>query len=118
LFPRITSLRGNTCAQLLCTTDGYYKVYTTKLKYDEGSKLNQICSSVGIPARIFTDNAGEETGGEWETVRREHIIPQRYTEPHTPWQNKAELEIGKEKVHYCRIVHHAQAPEALWDSWL
>jgi hypothetical protein len=47
LFPRITSLRGNTCAQLLCTSDGYSKVYTMKLKSDEGSKLNELCSIVG-----------------------------------------------------------------------
>jgi hypothetical protein len=86
-----------------------------KIKSDAGSNLNALCSSIGITARLFTDNAGEETGGEWETVRRKYLIPQRYTEPHTPWQNKAELEIGKEKAHYCRIMHRAQAPEALWD---
>jgi hypothetical protein len=115
LFPRITSLRGNTCAQLFCTADRYAKFYPMKLKSDAGSKLNEVCSSVPIPARLFTDNVGEETGGEWETVRRKHLIPQRYTEPHTPWQNKAELEIGEEKAHYHRIMHHVQAPEALRD---
>jgi hypothetical protein len=48
-------------------------------------------------------------------VRHKHLIPQRYTEPHAPWQNKAELDIGEEKAHYRRIMHRAQAPEALWD---
>jgi hypothetical protein len=86
-----------------------------KLKSEAGSKLNELCSNVGIPSRLFTDNAGEETGGEWETVRHKHLIPQGYTEPHTPWQNKTELEIGEEKAHYCHIMHRAQAPEALWD---
>jgi hypothetical protein len=86
-----------------------------KLKSEAGSKLNKLCSNVGIPLRLFTDNAGEETDGEWETVRRKHLIPQGYTEPHTPWQNKAELEIGAEKSHYHCIMHRAQAPEALWD---
>jgi hypothetical protein len=86
-----------------------------KLKSEAGSKLNELCSNVGIPSRLFTDNAGEETGVEWETVRRKHVIHQGYTEPHTPWQNKAELDIGEEKAHYRRIMHHAQAPEALWD---
>jgi hypothetical protein len=49
-------------------------------------------------------------------VQCKHLIPQRYTEPHTPWQNKVELEIGEEKYH-CRrrIMYHGQAPEALWD---
>jgi hypothetical protein len=114
-IPRVTSLRGNTCAQLFCTSDGYAKVYPMKLKSEAGSKLNELCSDVGIPSRLFTDNAGEETGKEWETVRRKHLIPQGYTEPHTHWQNKAELEIGEEKAHYRCIMHRAQAPEALWD---
>jgi hypothetical protein len=115
LFPRVTSLRGNTCAQLLCTADGYAKVYPMNLKSEAGSKLNELCSNVGIPSRLFMDNAGEETGGEWETVRHKHLIPQGYTEPHNPWQNKAELEIGEEKAHYRRIMYRAQAPEALRD---
>jgi hypothetical protein len=115
LFPRVTSLRGNTCAQLLCTSDEYAKVYPMKLKSEAGSKMNELCSNVGIPSRLFTDNSGEETGGEWETVCRKHLIPQGYTEPHTPWQNKAEIEIGEEKAHYLRIVHRAQDPEAPWD---
>jgi hypothetical protein len=70
---------------------------------------------VGIPLRLFTDNAGDEAGGEWETLRRKHFITQGYTEPHTPWKNKAEIVIGEEKSHYRRIMHRDQAPEALWD---
>jgi hypothetical protein len=64
-FPRVTCLRGNTCAQLLCSSDGYAKVYPMELKSEAGSKLNELCSNVGIPSRLFTDNDGEETGGEW-----------------------------------------------------
>jgi hypothetical protein len=115
LFPRVTYLRGNTCAQLFCTSDIYAKFYPMKLKSEVGCKLNELCSNVGIPSRLFTDNAGEETGGEWETVRRKHVTPQWYTEPHTPWQKNAELEIGEEKAHYRRIIDRGQAPEALWD---
>jgi hypothetical protein len=115
LFPRVTSLHGNTCAQLFCTSYGYAKVYPMKLKSEAGSKLNELCSNVGIPPRIFTDNAGEGTGGEWETVRHKHLIPQGYTEPHTPSQNKAEFDIGEEKAHYRRIMHCTQDPDALWD---
>jgi hypothetical protein len=115
LFPRVISLRGNTCAQILCTSDGYAKFHLMKLKSKAGSNLNELCSNVGILSRLFTDNADEETGGEWETVRRKIFIPQGYTEPHTPWQNKAELEIGEKKVHNRRIKHRAQDPEALWD---
>jgi hypothetical protein len=84
-----------------------------KLKSEAGSKLNELCSNVGIPSRLFTDNAGKETGGEWKNVHRKHLIPQGYTENHTPWHNKAELEIGEERAHCRRIMHRAQAPEDL-----
>jgi hypothetical protein len=109
LFPRITSLRRNTCVQVLCTSDGYAKVYTMKLKSDEGSKLNELCSIVGFPSRLFTDNAGEGTGGEWETVRRKNLIPQRYTEPHIPWQTRWSLKLAKKKptiAESCTILRH------------
>jgi hypothetical protein len=66
-----------------------------KLKPEAGSKLTELCSNVGIPSRLFTDNDGEENAGEWEAVRRKHLIPQGYTEPHTPWRNKAELDTGE-----------------------
>jgi hypothetical protein len=46
-----------------------------KLKSVAGSNINEICSSVGIHGMLFNDNAGEETGGEWESVRRKHLIP-------------------------------------------
>jgi hypothetical protein len=36
-------------------------------------------------------------------------------EPHTHWQNKAELEKGEEKAYYLCIMHRAQAPESLWN---
>jgi hypothetical protein len=42
LFPRVTSLHGNTCAQL-CTSDGYAKAYPMKLKSEACSKLNELC---------------------------------------------------------------------------
>jgi hypothetical protein len=86
-----------------------------KLKSDAGSNINELCSSVGVPIILFTGNSSEETDGEGETVRRKHLIPQGYIEPHTPWQNKAGLEIGEEKAHYRGIMHRSQAPEALWD---
>jgi hypothetical protein len=74
-----------------------------KLKSEAGSKLNDLCSNMGIPSILFTDNTGEETGGEWEHVRHTHLITQGYTEPHKPWKKKAEIEIGEEKAHHRSI---------------
>jgi hypothetical protein len=86
-----------------------------KIKSEARSNMNELCSNVGIPSKLFMDNVREEIGGEWETAHRKHLILQGYTEPHTHWQNKADLEIGEKKAYFRRIIHRAQAPEALWD---
>jgi transposase len=40
---------------------------------------------------------------------------QLFTEPYSPWQNKAEREIRDLKKHHCRTMHMSKAPERLWD---
>ncbi len=77
--------------------------------------LDLFCSTVGIPNPIITDNAGEETGDLWDTVRKKHLFQRRLTEPYSPWQNKAEREIQELKKHYRRIMHRARCPEVFWD---
>jgi hypothetical protein len=63
-----------------------------KLKSEAGSKLNELFSNVRIPSRLFLDNAGEETSGEWDTVHCKHVIlliPQvrlAHNYPISPWE--------------------------------
>jgi hypothetical protein len=85
---------------------------TKGLAYD---KFDLYCSTVGIPNPIITDGAGEETGGLWDKVRKKHLTQQCTTEPHSPWQNKAEREIQELKKHYRRIMHRSKCPESFWD---
>jgi hypothetical protein len=86
-------------------------------KADCGDKLNDVIREYGIPEYgLHTDNAGEESGAftEWERVRKTHLIPQTFIEPHSPWMNRAEGEIGRFKTHYRRIMNRWQCPETLW----
>ena len=69
-------------------------------KSEGNDKLDLYCSTIGIPKAIITDNAGEETGLDWEQVRKKHLIQQRLTEPYSPWQNKAEREIQELKKNH------------------
>ena len=72
---------------------------------------------VGVPELgIHTDNAGEESGAftEWERVRKYHLIPNTFVEPHSPWMNRAEGEIGRFKTHYRRLMNRRRCPEMLW----
>jgi hypothetical protein len=59
-------------------------------KGDAHSALYQFICEVGIPKELFSDGAKEETCGEWEQIVKEYHIGTRTTEPHSPWQNRAE----------------------------
>jgi len=113
-FGPCKSTRGFECAQVFVTDQHYTKIYPMKSKSEAFTALNSFCHNVGIPNPLVTDNAGEETFGDWEEVRKKFLMEQRYTEPHSPWQNKAELEIWELRKHYRRIMHKKRVPEVLW----
>ena len=114
LFSDTKSIRGNTCAQIFVTDKEYSTIYPLKSKSEAFVALNEFCHNIGLPNPIITDNAGEETDGEWERVRKKYLLTQRTTEPYSPWQNKAESEIRELKKHFRRIMHRSKTPEALW----
>ncbi|MGH7955268.1 MAG: hypothetical protein ACREOZ_04835, partial [Gloeomargaritales cyanobacterium] len=89
-----------------------------KLKSEAGDKLNEFIKDVGIPELLVTDNAGEETGAEWERIRKNYLVKQKWTEPYSPWQNKTEREIQNLKKQFRRIMNRVKAPETLWDFGL
>ena len=41
-------------------------------------------------------------------------MDQRTTEPHSPWQNKAEAAIRELKKNFRHIMNRTRAPEVLW----
>ena len=114
-FNDTTSVRGNNCALLFVTDDGHCRIYPLPSKGQAFDKLDLYCSTVGIPLFLVSDNVGEETGSDWERVRKKSLFQQRTTEPHSPWQNRAEREIQELKRHFRRIMHRAKCPEQFWD---
>ena len=46
---------------------------------------------------------------------KKYLFQQRTTEPHSPWQNRAEREIQELKQHFRRIMHRSRCPEQFWD---
>mmetsp|Transcript_5420 Transcript_5420/g.7995 ORF Transcript_5420/g.7995 Transcript_5420/m.7995 type:complete len:667 (+) Transcript_5420:1119-3119(+) len=119
LFSNVVSKpRNSTCAQLFCTSKKYLSLYPMKTKAEAGEQLNRFVTTTGIPLGILTDGAKEENLGRWNEVRKKFLLTQRDTEPHSPWQNKAEGEIGATKNHYRRIMDRKRVPEQLWDFGL
>ncbi|MGH7974081.1 MAG: hypothetical protein ACREBR_01045, partial [bacterium] len=118
MFSDVKSLRGNLRAQVFVTAEDFNKVYPMKLKSEAGDKLNEFVKDVGIPELVVTDNTGEETGADWERVRKHYLIKQKWTEPYSPWQNKAEREIQNLKKQFRLVMNRVRAPDTLWDFGL
>ena len=85
-----------------------------KSKADVFVSLNSYCMKYGIPNPIITDNAGEELASDWVRVLKKFLMDQQTTEPHSPWQFKAEAAIRELKKHFCQIMNRTRAPEVLW----
>ena len=94
-FPSVKTRKGHTCSQLFIgrNTD-YMHVNLLKTESHSSQALKDFGRSIGIPRAIKSDNAKAETGLEWTTWCRKHRVKTTYTEPHSPWQNKAERGIG------------------------
>jgi hypothetical protein len=70
-----------------------------KLKSEAGFALQEFIQDVGVPSILHTDGATELTEGKWKEVCQTHGIKQTCTEPHSPFQNRAEVNIRELKNH-------------------
>ena len=66
--------------------------------------LDRFFHEVGLPSEMLTDNAPEFVEGEWRNLCPKYYSKQRFTEPHTPWQNPAKLEGGIVKRKLCTLI--------------
>jgi Reverse transcriptase (RNA-dependent DNA polymerase) len=115
LFKEKTSARGNTCVQLFVTAEGFVAGQPIKGKGDAFEVLEYMCREYGIPRLLVSDNAKEETLGNWGRIIKQNLIKQRTTEPYSSWQNRCEGEIREVRKHYTRIMALHQCPDAFWD---
>jgi len=53
--------------------------------------------------------------GEWKEICNEFMINTTYTEPHSPWQNRAEGQIRELKRHVQRKMKSQNVPKRLWN---
>jgi hypothetical protein len=56
--------------------------------------LDEFVKKVGVPETLLCDNNSTMEGwSEWQKRIRKYSINPKYTEPYSPFQNKAELDI-------------------------
>jgi hypothetical protein len=84
-------------------------------KADAYEVLEFVCREYGVPRVMVSDNAKEETLGNWGRIAKQNLLKQRTTEPHSGWQNRCETEIREFRKHYQRITSLNKCPEAFWD---
>ena len=116
MFAKMRSLRSNTCAQVWTDGLGYDLFYPLESKREAPSTVWRMVHDLqGIPEVIVSDGSGEQTGGKWNKeinlIRARHHV----TEYASPWQNRAEREIGEIKRGIKRATSRSQSPKRLWD---
>jgi hypothetical protein len=66
------------------------------------------------PEVLVTDNAPEETRGDWQKICRARGIKQEQVVPHSPWTNLAEAAIRELKTGTRRALRRCMAPKRTW----
>jgi hypothetical protein len=115
LYASEKSLHGNTVAQIFANNIGYTYLTPMKSKSEAPYALKEFIQDVGVPSQLHTDEAKELTIGRWKEICQTHGIKQTQTEPHSPFQNRAEINIREVKKLSRRLMHSTNCPKRLWD---
>jgi len=114
-FSSVPTLNGNSMAQIYTNDLAFTRVYPMKLKSQAHKTLSAFIHEVGIPSSLHSDDAKELMQGKFRDLCKDYHIPCTYTEPHSPWQNRAENTIRELKRHMKWKIAANKVPTRLWD---
>lgn len=86
------------------------KFYPMQQKGQALDSLIKFMQDIGIPMGLQSDNAKELPQGHMNDTARELWIPITQSEPHSPWQVRAELCIHEIKHAVCHTMLRTRAP--------
>ena len=114
--PKVKSLESHRYAHIIGNGRGFCKAYPMERKNESIYALDDFVKKVGIPEVLLCDNdATMEGWSEWKKRIRKYSIDPKYTEPYSPFQNKAELDIRELKRMVRRFQDRTQSPKRLWN---
>ena len=114
--PKIKSVGSHRYAHIIGNGRGYTKAYPMERKNESIYALDDFVKKVGIPEALLCDNdATMEGWSEWKKRIRKYSIEPKYTEPYSPFQNKAELDIRELKRMIRRFQDKSRSPRRLWN---
>jgi len=108
-FADVPSLRGATMGQMYTNDAHFTKFYPMKTKGEAPNTLISFMQDIGIPSDLHSDNANELTQGRMRELLKEFWIKPSQSEPHSPWQVRAELairEVKKQSEIPCSVLGH------------
>ena len=117
LIGKYKSLTNNTCAQVFANESYFVKVYPMEAKSSAGRALRQFVRDYGVPERLTSDGAAEQSKPNTEFVKnvRKYDIEHHLSEPQRPQQNRAESVICEVKRKWFRQMTKRRVPKRLWD---
>ena len=115
-FSSVTSVEGYNCSQVFVgLTSNLWKVHGMKTESEFPDVYLDFCRNVGIPSALRRDNAKSEKSARVKEIHRELVIADEWTEPHSPWQNPAELRGVKSlKAQTQVLMDRTNTPDHLW----
>ena len=114
LLSKVKSIRGFTCANLYTNDIGFRKLFPMEKESETPQSLQSFITLVGLPPAIHADNAKVFVQGDFSRKCKKYDIRQSFTEPHSPWMNRAETGIREIKSYGRKIMQREQAPLRLW----
>ncbi len=115
MFSSMKSTNGHTCGQIFVNNIGFYHFTPMNKESEASNALVEFIQHVGIPSKIHTDGSKVQSKGNWAKTIKSYHIKHSFTEPHLPWQNRAEGAIKELKRHTSRLIQVTNSPKRLWD---
>ena len=117
MFLSVQGLSGRTCAQVYWGLSSHFlNIYGMHMESEGPQTLNDFACKEGVPPVMWSDNSHmQRWGTSWLKCMWEWLCQTKFTEPHHPQQNPAELQVAKWlKCNSCILCQHTGAPESTW----
>ena len=114
LFSKVKFIRGYTCGNLCTNTLGFKKFFPLETESQGRRTMVDVIQLVGIPPAIYLYDAKFFQHGDCKSTCRKYQVKQNFTEPYSPWQNRAEGESREVKSYGNKLL---QIHDALLRVW-
>ena len=112
----VQSIRGHIGGVLHYNKLGFKKFFpcSNEDKEEPNHSLNSFIEIIGLPATLYLDNRKNFKDGLFKSTPRQFGRLSSFTEPKSPWQNRAEIAIGEVQRYARQLTQRSSTPIRLW----